>query len=120
MSDSPALTFSSTRGRWVLVATILGSGIAGLTATVVNVALPTIGRDLDTATAGLQWILNGYLLPLAALILLGALSATASGAVGSFSSAWSGSPAPARSVASLATSPPWWRPGPSRAWVRPC
>ena len=71
MSDSPALTFSSTRGRWVLVATILGSGIAGLTATVVNVALPTIGRDLDTATAGLQWILNGYLLPLAALILLG-------------------------------------------------
>ena len=55
----------------MLVATILGSGIAGLTATVVNVALPAIGRDLDTTTAGLQWILNGYLLPLAALILLG-------------------------------------------------
>lgn len=71
MIAPPALTFASRQGRWVLVATILGSGIAGLTATVVNVALPTIGRDLDTGTAGLQWILNGYLLPLAALILLG-------------------------------------------------
>ncbi|HVL02992.1 MAG TPA: MFS transporter, partial [Acidimicrobiales bacterium] len=71
MTAPPAITFASRRGRWVLVATILGSGIAGLTATVVNVALPTIGRDLDTTTAGLQWILNGYLLPLAALILLG-------------------------------------------------
>lgn len=69
--NAPAITFASRRGRWVLVATILGSGIAGLTATVVNVALPAIGRDLDTTTAGLQWILNGYLLPLAALILLG-------------------------------------------------
>lgn len=74
MSDpepDSALTYSSPQGRWVLVATIAGSGIAGLTATVVNVALPTIGRDLATTTAGLQWILNGYLLPLAALILLG-------------------------------------------------
>ena len=71
MDSGAALSFSSARGRWVLLATILGSGIAGLTATVVNVALPTIGRDLGATTAGLQWVLNGYLLPLAALILLG-------------------------------------------------
>lgn len=65
------LAFGSARGRWVIAATILGSGMAGLDATVVNVALRHIGEDLDTTTAGLQWIVNGYLLPLAALILLG-------------------------------------------------
>ena len=50
---------------------MLGSGVAFLEATVVNIALPEIGRDLDAGTGGLQWILNGYLLTLAALILLG-------------------------------------------------
>lgn len=58
-------------GRWVLLATILGSGVAMLDATVVNVALATIGRDLQVGFAGLQWTLNGYTLTLAALILLG-------------------------------------------------
>jgi EmrB/QacA subfamily drug resistance transporter len=58
-------------GRWVLLATILGSGVAMLDATVVNVALETIGRDLGTGFGGLQWTLNGYTLTLAALILLG-------------------------------------------------
>ena len=42
-----------------------------LDGTVVNVALPAIGRDLDAAIGGLQWIVNGYTLTLAALILLG-------------------------------------------------
>lgn len=65
------LALASTPGRWVLAATVLGSGMAFLDATVVNVALPTIGRDLGLAASGLQWILNGYLLPLAALVLLG-------------------------------------------------
>ncbi|HEY1567034.1 MAG TPA: MFS transporter, partial [Solirubrobacteraceae bacterium] len=50
---------------------VLGSGIAFLDATVVNVALPAIGRDLHATTSTLQWILNGYTLTLAALILLG-------------------------------------------------
>jgi EmrB/QacA subfamily drug resistance transporter len=50
---------------------VLGSGIAFLDATVVNVALPAIGRDLHASTSTLQWILNGYTLTLAALILLG-------------------------------------------------
>jgi EmrB/QacA subfamily drug resistance transporter len=59
------------RGRWVLAVTVLGSAVASLEATVVNVALPTIGRDLNADVAGLQWTLNGYLLTLAALILVG-------------------------------------------------
>jgi EmrB/QacA subfamily drug resistance transporter len=55
----------------VLAVAVLGSGMAFLDGTVVNVALPTIGRDLNASTSALQWILNGYTLSLAALILLG-------------------------------------------------
>jgi len=58
-------------GRWLLTATVLGSGVAFLDGTVVNVALPAIGRDLDADLAGLQWTITGYALTLAALILLG-------------------------------------------------
>src|SRR5829696_2962535 len=63
--------FAEARGRWVLLTTILGSGLALLDATVVNVALPRIGEDLDADLGGLQWTLNGYTLTLAAFILLG-------------------------------------------------
>lgn len=42
------IRFGSPTGRWVLLASILGSGMAGIDATVVNVALPAIGRDLET------------------------------------------------------------------------
>src|SRR4029078_3410181 len=52
-------------------ATVLGSGIAFLDGTVVNVALPTIGRDLGTDMAGLQWILDAYLVTLTGFLLLG-------------------------------------------------
>jgi EmrB/QacA subfamily drug resistance transporter len=65
------VAFDSGAGRWVLAVAVLGSGIAFLDGTVVNVALPEIGRDLDASTSALQWILNGYLLTLASLILLG-------------------------------------------------
>ena len=65
------LSFGEARGRWVLAATVLGSGMAFLDATVVNVALPAIGRSLDTGLGGLAWTINGYTLTLAALILLG-------------------------------------------------
>jgi EmrB/QacA subfamily drug resistance transporter len=68
---SAALAVSSPQGRWVLVATVAGSGMAFLDGTVVNVALPRIGEDLDASVAGLQWVLNGYLVVLSALILLG-------------------------------------------------
>ena len=65
------VTFESTAGRWVLAVAVLGSGLAFLDGTVVNVALPEIGRDLNASTSSLQWILNGYLLTLASLVLLG-------------------------------------------------
>ncbi len=61
----------TARGRWVLAATVLGSGIAFLDSTVVNVALPRIGADLHTGVGGLQWVINGYLLAVSSLILLG-------------------------------------------------
>ncbi|MFG3285438.1 DHA2 family efflux MFS transporter permease subunit [Streptomyces sp. NPDC048111] len=57
--------------RWVLLTTVLGSGMALLDSTVVNVALPHIGADLDTDMAVLQWTVNAYMLTLAGLILLG-------------------------------------------------
>jgi len=68
---SDGLRLSSPQGRWVVAATVLGSGIAFLDSTVVNVALPHIGEDLDTGVGGLQWVLNGYLLAVSSLILLG-------------------------------------------------
>ncbi|GIJ52036.1 MFS transporter [Virgisporangium aliadipatigenens] len=57
--------------RWVLLATVLGSSLVMLDSTVVNVALPRLGEELDADFAGLQWVVNGYTLTLAALILLG-------------------------------------------------
>lgn len=58
-------------GRWILLATVLGSSLAFVDMTVVNVALPRIGVGLGAGSAGLQWIVNGYTLSLAALVLLG-------------------------------------------------
>jgi EmrB/QacA subfamily drug resistance transporter len=69
--NSSGVAFGSGAGRWLLAVTIAGSGMAFLDATVVNVALPKIGEDLNASTSALQWILNGYLLTLASLILLG-------------------------------------------------
>jgi EmrB/QacA subfamily drug resistance transporter len=70
-NSSAGVAFASGAGRWLLVATVAGSGMAFLDSTVVNVALPDIGEDLHASTSALQWILNGYLLTLASLILLG-------------------------------------------------
>ena len=58
-------------GRWVLAATVAGSTSAFLLATVVNVALPDLGRDLGAGVAGRQWVVTGYLLTLSAAILVG-------------------------------------------------
>ncbi len=65
------LALGSARGRLALVATVGASGMAMLDATVVNVALPHIGADLHADVSALQWVLTGYLLSLASLILLG-------------------------------------------------
>ncbi|HVP02488.1 MAG TPA: MFS transporter [Solirubrobacteraceae bacterium] len=59
------------RQRLALIAAIMGSFVAGLDATVVNVALPAIERDLGGGLAGQQWVSNAYLLTLGALILVG-------------------------------------------------
>lgn len=65
------IALRSARGRLVVLATVMGSGAVFVEMTVVNVALPSIARDLDIGLAGLQWILDGFLLTLGSLILLG-------------------------------------------------
>ncbi|MFF5080571.1 MFS transporter [Actinoplanes sp. NPDC000266] len=69
--NATMVRYSTPAGRWVLLATVLGSSLAFIDSTVVNIALPEIGRDLGADAAGLQWTINGYALSLAALILLG-------------------------------------------------
>jgi EmrB/QacA subfamily drug resistance transporter len=59
------------RKRLALIAAILGSFVAGLDATAVNVALPSIRSDLGGGLAGQQWVSNAYLLSLGSLILVG-------------------------------------------------
>lgn len=62
---------NSNASRWILAASVLGSGAVFLEGTVVSVALPVMGRDLGLGVAGLQWVMNGYLLTLSALMLFG-------------------------------------------------
>ena len=65
------VAWGTPQARWVLLATVLGSGLAFLDATTVNVALPALGEEFGASVAGLQWTVNGYTLALASLILLG-------------------------------------------------
>ncbi|MEU1001301.1 MFS transporter [Streptomyces tibetensis] len=67
----PDVRLASPQGKWVLLTTVLGSSMAMLDSTVVNVALPRIGRDLDANLSALQWTVNAYMVTLAGLILLG-------------------------------------------------
>jgi EmrB/QacA subfamily drug resistance transporter len=69
--EGPALRYGTAPGWWVIAAAVLGSGIAFLDATVVNVALPAIQRDLGGGLTGLQWTVDAYLLTLGSLIVLG-------------------------------------------------
>ncbi|MBK6015269.1 MFS transporter [Streptomyces sp. MBT53] len=68
---SSDVRIASPQGKWVLLTTVLGSSMAMVDSTVVNVALPRIGRDLNADLAALQWTVNAYMLTLAGLILLG-------------------------------------------------
>ncbi|WP_382465562.1 MFS transporter [Streptomyces noursei] len=70
-NEPGGVRLASAQGRWVLTTTVLGSGMAMLDSTVVNVALPRIGADLDADLAVLQWTVTAYMLTLSALILLG-------------------------------------------------
>lgn len=68
---SAVVRYGTPSGRWVIAATVLGSGIAFLDGTVVNVALPAMGTDLGADITGLQWVVDSYLVTLGALLLLG-------------------------------------------------
>jgi EmrB/QacA subfamily drug resistance transporter len=71
LAPDSRLRMGTPAGRWVLIATVLGSSMVMLDSTVVNVALPTIGKHLNASLAGLQWTVTAYTLTLAGLILLG-------------------------------------------------
>lgn len=70
-ADHGPVRMATGTGRWIVVATVLGSGMAGLDATVVGIALPTIGEQFHTELAALQWVVTAYTLSLAGLLLLG-------------------------------------------------
>ena len=67
-SSRGGLSLDTAEGRWVLLATVLGSALAGIDATVVNVALPAIGADLGGGFTSLQWTVSAYALTLASFI----------------------------------------------------
>ena len=64
-------SLSARSARWTLIATILGSSMAFIDGSVVNVALPAIQHDLGGGLAAQQWIVDAYLLTLGSLILVG-------------------------------------------------
>jgi EmrB/QacA subfamily drug resistance transporter len=69
-SSRPAeLRYGSGSGRWVLLATVLGSSMAAIDATVVGIALPAIGHDFGASLPTLQWVITAYTLTLAGLLL---------------------------------------------------
>ena len=71
LSGKLVLTRAQSAGTWVLVATILGSSMAFIDSTVVNVALPVLQTNLKATVADTQWVVEAYALFLAALILVG-------------------------------------------------
>jgi EmrB/QacA subfamily drug resistance transporter len=64
-------SLSSPHPNLVLATTILASALAFVDGSVVNVALPALGRNFHAGAGALQWVINSYLLPLSALLLLG-------------------------------------------------
>jgi len=71
LNGAAALPCSSPSRHWTLVAAILGSGLAFIDGTVVNVALPAIQRELGATTSDAQWVMESYALFLASLLLVG-------------------------------------------------
>jgi EmrB/QacA subfamily drug resistance transporter len=69
--ETEGLRLKNARGRWVVAATVLGSGMASLDATVVGIALPAIGRNFHASVGSVQWVVDAYTLTLAGLLLLG-------------------------------------------------
>ena len=71
ISSDGGLRYTTATGRWVVAATVLGSCMASIDATVVGIALPTIGHDFHAPIGTLQWVVTGYSLTLGAFLLLG-------------------------------------------------
>lgn len=66
-----SVALDATEGRMVIGTTVAGTAVVMLTATVVNVALPSLATDLGASSSQQQWVINAYLLALASLILIG-------------------------------------------------
>src|SRR5258705_13329335 len=62
---------TKAKGRWILAATILASSMAFIDGTVVNVALPSLQKNLQATAIGVQWVVEAYALFLSALLLVG-------------------------------------------------
>ncbi|HJY22805.1 MAG TPA: MFS transporter, partial [Hanamia sp.] len=67
----PSITLKSTTGKWIMASAILASAMAFIDGTASNVVLPSLQKDLEATGTDLFWLLNSYLLMLAALILPG-------------------------------------------------
>lgn len=67
----PSIKLRSAEGKWIMTSVILASAMAFIDGTALNVALPSLQKDLHASGTDLFWVLNSYLLMLAALILVG-------------------------------------------------
>ena len=104
---TPAVAADDGRRRWILIATIIGSSMTFIDGTVVNIALPTIGRDLDAGLAAQQWIMLSYSLAVASLYIVAGALGDRYGRWPLFVAAWPGSRSPRRWPASPRTPRCW-------------
>jgi MFS family permease len=70
-SRSPVAPCQKSTASWILAATILGSSMVFIDGTVVNVALAALQQSLNATVINVQWVVEAYSLPLAALLLVG-------------------------------------------------
>ncbi len=70
MTDATSKTKMTSKDLMIVLVISLGSFMAGLDATIVNIALPTIAKSFDVSTVTVSWVLNAYLIVLVSLLLL--------------------------------------------------
>jgi len=71
LATGSASARETRHSNWLLTTTILASSLAFLNGSVVNIGLPSVGATFKASPGDLQWVINAYLLPLSALLLLG-------------------------------------------------
>src|ERR1700686_209570 len=71
LATGPASARETRHPNWLLTTTILASSLAFVDGSVVNVSLPAVGATFKASAGDLQWVINAYLLPFSALLLLG-------------------------------------------------